>query len=369
MPDINRAYTWCIQTCNAPNVGYSNGYREQQTVNGVTYYDCSSLMFYALKSGGFPVGNGGAFYTSNMLGVLQAVGFRQVPITGPWLPGDILHRYSGQLADPLNDGHTEMVYQQGDFNGQGRAMGAHWYISANYPTLQDTVSIDNYIATYQMYTSLWRYGSGADEDHGAYFEGSTKYTVAAICAVWRYKTHLNPGYMNIDAQDPDNTAYGMAAWTGQRGQDYIAYYHNAGTQFHDGDTQVDYFLQDSFWDTDNTNYQDLSAFLDARTTDFDELITEFLGGYYSETIDQTTLAVLHSYAVQMFDYIDDNANDTSIISWYYGSNNLTASEMLNNAVLLYRRLSAGGGGGGTPTVPTKKRLKAWFYIRYHNIKK
>ena len=41
MGDINKAYTWAIQTCNAPNVGYSQTYRNKQTVGGVTYYDCS----------------------------------------------------------------------------------------------------------------------------------------------------------------------------------------------------------------------------------------------------------------------------------------------------------------------------------------
>ena len=50
MPDINKAYSWAIETCNAPNVGYSNAYR--QTVGGITYYDCSSFINYALLAGG-----------------------------------------------------------------------------------------------------------------------------------------------------------------------------------------------------------------------------------------------------------------------------------------------------------------------------
>lgn len=47
MPDINAAYTWAVNCCNLPNVGYSNIYRNQQTVNGITYYDCSSFINYA----------------------------------------------------------------------------------------------------------------------------------------------------------------------------------------------------------------------------------------------------------------------------------------------------------------------------------
>ena len=53
MPDINKAYSWAVQTCNAPNVGYSQRYRNQQTINGITYYDCSSFINYALIMGGF----------------------------------------------------------------------------------------------------------------------------------------------------------------------------------------------------------------------------------------------------------------------------------------------------------------------------
>lgn len=51
MPDINKSYSWAIETCNAPNVGYSNAYRNQQTVGGITYYDCSSFINYALLAG------------------------------------------------------------------------------------------------------------------------------------------------------------------------------------------------------------------------------------------------------------------------------------------------------------------------------
>ena len=55
MPDIQKAYNWAIGTCNAPNVGYSQAYRNQRTVNGITYYDCSSFIWYALMAGDFQV--------------------------------------------------------------------------------------------------------------------------------------------------------------------------------------------------------------------------------------------------------------------------------------------------------------------------
>ena len=47
MPNINQAYSWAVNTCNAPNVGYSQAYRNQQTIGGITYYDCSSFIWYS----------------------------------------------------------------------------------------------------------------------------------------------------------------------------------------------------------------------------------------------------------------------------------------------------------------------------------
>ena len=40
MPDITAAYNWVIRQCNAPNVGYSQAYRQGQIVNGIKYMVC-----------------------------------------------------------------------------------------------------------------------------------------------------------------------------------------------------------------------------------------------------------------------------------------------------------------------------------------
>ena len=53
MPSIQSAYNWSIETCAKENVGYSQTYRNQRTVNGITYYDCSSFIWYALIAGGW----------------------------------------------------------------------------------------------------------------------------------------------------------------------------------------------------------------------------------------------------------------------------------------------------------------------------
>lgn len=147
MSDINAAYRWAIDTCNAPNIGYSMTYRDQQTVGGITYYDCSSFIWYALvQGGGFTIPRP-PFATGGMLSALTAAGFTVV--TGPGSgtacqPGDILWHNHGSAG-----GHTEMVFAGGA--GEARTMGAH---SSSYP-LADQVSIN---AGYTQFTSIgWEY--------------------------------------------------------------------------------------------------------------------------------------------------------------------------------------------------------------------
>ena len=62
MPNIRDAYDWAVHTCEDPNVRYSQTYRDQQTVGNLTYYDCSSFIWYALIAGGFDcvAANGGS---------------------------------------------------------------------------------------------------------------------------------------------------------------------------------------------------------------------------------------------------------------------------------------------------------------------
>ena len=43
MANIQTAYEWAIEKCNAPNIGYSQAYRNQRTVNGITYYDVCEI--------------------------------------------------------------------------------------------------------------------------------------------------------------------------------------------------------------------------------------------------------------------------------------------------------------------------------------
>ena len=150
MPDINAAWRWAINTCNAPNIGYSMDYREQQTVGGITYYDCSSFIWYALvQGGGFNLPSP-PFATPSMHSVLQAAGFTFVPLSGQTLPGDICWFDYGGGAN----GHTEMVFAGGV--GEARTMGAH---GSSLP-LADQVSINSGYTPNTRWQYIARWGAG-----------------------------------------------------------------------------------------------------------------------------------------------------------------------------------------------------------------
>lgn len=222
MPSIDNSYVWAVNTCNAPNIGYSQEYRDQETVNGITYYDCSSFIWYALKAGGFPL-TGSPFITGTMINVLTSLGFTEYPIhTTAWLPADICWR----------SGHTEMVFQ-GAGIGDGYTMGAH---SARLP-LADQVSISTTLDSSKTspFTRLFRYGSGGSgaityqwirgtasqyftraemENNAAclyqtfYAKGWTIEAIAGLCGNIEQESTFNPDLIEIGG-----TGHGLVQWT------------------------------------------------------------------------------------------------------------------------------------------------------------
>lgn len=231
MANINSSYQWAINKCNASNVGYSQAYRNQQTVNGITYYDCSSFIWYALKDGGFDVEGaynsalwtytGNAVTTDYLSDWLTALGFSQKAITGEWKKGDILWR----------SGHTEMVYSGG--NGKGVTMGAH----TDRYALAEQVSINSSESTYENWSSLWRYGDGAtgnktydwiygesdeyfpefgdEQKNNAcciyqffYNKGWTLQAISALCGNIMQESTFNPCIIEIGG-----TGHGLVQWT------------------------------------------------------------------------------------------------------------------------------------------------------------
>ena len=231
MPDINAAYRWCIDQCNNPNVGYWMDHRYQETIDGITYYDCSSFMWYSLVDGGGFVLPSPAFVTGTMLQVLSNAGFNI--ITGPGAgticyPGDILWHNHGAAG-----GHTEMVFAGG--TGTARTMGAH---GRNGIPLQNQVSINSgYVPFSDVgWEYLARWGAGVEyqwhnKNTGAYSRDSIEaqenvmkmvevlaplgWTINAIAALagnQAYESGFNPWRWESDIV---NTArgYGLFQYT------------------------------------------------------------------------------------------------------------------------------------------------------------
>ena len=154
---LQDAINWGAETCNRSDVGYSQAYRNQQTVNGITYYDCSSFINYALLAGGWKTPsyapNNNAFVTWNMGAELERLGFVVVTDWSTLRPGDI------GVSNNASMQHTEMVYQVNPNNpSQAYWMGAH----TDQVPLSDQVSITYY---YQgmWFDTLYRY-YGDDPD-------------------------------------------------------------------------------------------------------------------------------------------------------------------------------------------------------------
>lgn len=218
MASIQTAYEWAIEKCNAPNIGYSQANRMEKTVNGITYYDCSSFIWFALMAGGFDVvrANGGstwAFTTGTMARALNLLGFIKHGSTQPWKPGDIL----------IRNGHTEMAFDS------NHTMGAH----TSRVALDEQVSINSNPSSASEWTELWRWENGAVNEWikgNRYLStgemqnnaqiifstltgiGWTKNAVAGMLGNMQAESTINPGIWQNLTPNPA-LGWGLVQWT------------------------------------------------------------------------------------------------------------------------------------------------------------
>lgn len=357
-PSIDKAYSWAVETCNAPNVGYNQNYRNQRTINGITYYDCSSFIWYALIAGGFDCvgvyGSTWPFTTTYMPTVLPKLGFTQVT-DGSIRPGDI----------GLSSSHTEMCYSGG--TGSAVFMGAH----TKNATLANQVCIGNSSgdATYaRTFPTIWRYGEGAS---GGY--GCSAYVVAAMCGNFWQESGINPGVWEGLSEGNWTDllkGYGLGQWTNTggdtQGRLYQVHKFLSENSYADdsGPGQLEFLIQENYWtpvSPYSSDFPSLQDFLKSTSTDL-EYLTHAWNRCW-EGIHDSSWDARVTYAQECYDYIVTNANNDDINTWVTGNFYSTTVERLNNAVLIYRYLSAGGGGGG-PAGKTKKKLPIWMWIRY-----
>lgn len=241
MPSIQIAYNWAVATCNNPNVGYSQSYRNQRTVNGVTYYDCSSFIWYALIAGGFDCvkangGNTWPFTTYTMPRVLKNLGFTKHSTAQPWQQGDIL----------LTTSHTEMAFDK------TRTMGAH----TDGVALAQQVSINSNPSTPSGWGELWRYGDGAvtewvskndfltagEMQNNATIvysylidKGWSKNAVSALLGNLQTESNINPGLWQ-DRVISEASGFGLVQWTPST--NYTNWAKNKGYAIDDGYGQL-----------------------------------------------------------------------------------------------------------------------------------
>lgn len=347
MSDINRAYQWAINTCNAPNVGYSQAYRNQQKVNGITYYDCSSFIWFSLIAGGWSF-SGWPFTTSTMGGILVDNGFTEMSTGGSWEAGDIVWRA----------GHCEMVYRGG--NASGICMGAHTSNAklANQVSIGSSGGNPDYVSSAANYSKLYRYGNGGGATGITYSD----YVIAAICGNWWQESTINPGiWEGLVIGAP---GYGLGQWTAGRRDTLFAYLDSHGFARDSGDGQLQFFNAENYWTPKSgVSYNSLSEFLGSSSTDLSELTRSFMLCW--EGINDGTLQTRIDAAQDCLQYIQDHKDDPSINSWYTGNRYLSNAQRLNNAVMVWRVLSVGGsgGGGGTPT-PEAHKMPVWMKIKY-----
>ena len=348
MPDINAAYRWAVETCNNPNVGYPDlnthpEWRNQVTVDGITYYDCSSFIWYALKAGGFDVatahGSNYPFTTRNMGATLLALGFRTVSKTGQILPGDIGVHNRGSSAYA---GHTEMCYTGG--NGAGIWMGAH----GHWRPLADQVSIDTDVYQGTFWDTIYRYGDGAGG------ESISLYVIAAMCGNFFQESGVNPGIfesltpVSWDAMWHNNTGgYGLGQWTNTSADSMrLLNLHNWVTSngYADGDGygQLAFLLHENAWMPNSVSpsaYSTLEEFLTSDSTNINELTKEYF--YHWEGINNGTLSQRQQFAQRAYAYITEHYGDENITTWTSVNAYITETQALNNCVLIARYLSSG----------------------------
>lgn len=366
MASLLTAINWAIETCNKPNVGYSQQYRNQRNVNGITYYDCSSFIWYALKYGQFDVESAyqvatGSAYTGNAITTayerawLQALGFTQVNIQSEWKQGDILWR----------KGHTEMVYSGG--TGRGVTMGAH---SSNY-SLERQVSINNFESTANNWTILFRYtGQDVRTDISIY-------VVSAICGNFYQESGINPGMWENQSSSNTwtdlNVGYGLGQWTNTGGDTHGRLYklyqylttHNYPLD--SGDGQLEYLQYENVWYStqEASSFASLQDFLHTGNTDITLLTHAFNIGW--EGIHDSSWDTRVQYANECYQYILNHWNDPGIYEWKRGNTSLSTLDRLNNAVMVYRYLTNNTPPEPTPPSPEyrTKQMPLWLMLRHY----
>lgn len=346
MPSLTDAYTYAVNACNDPNIGYSQSANQRTTitlgVNYRTYCDCSSFISKCLTVGGY-FKNNPWFQTSNEISYLEKAGWQSVPISGTWQPGDIL----------LRSGHTEMVYSGGD--GHGITMGAH---TARYD-FEKQVSINTSTSYSSKWTYLYRdptqtvqvhkwhmsnsyldtYGDTMTDNAYMVFSyfhdlGFSNAAIAGLLGNMQRESTINPGLW--ESLTVGSGGYGLVQWTPASGWFNYASAHGIDTTDADesGDGQcacVNNCTNDGQWIPTSSYPYSWAEF--AQLTDVHEAVKAFC--YEYERPGVVALQDRLDYADHWYDVITSGA-------WGEGDpgNPTTRTDLLQTGIIndLIRRL-------------------------------
>lgn len=363
---ITAAYRWAIDTCADPNVGYNQSYRNAQKVNGVTYYDCSSFIYFALVAGGFDLNAkpANAWTTYTMPSRLPSLGFTKYTVTSDfvWKPGDI----------GLSSGHTEMCYKGG--TGSAIFMGAH---GRNGVALANQVSIgDRYgnATGTNTFPYCWRLNDDSVK------LDSALHKIAAICGNFACESNINPGIWEslkvvnwTDTWSDYSGGYGLGQWTNTNGDNHGRLYQlhewlvANGYAVDSMEGQAKYIVQEQYWSyapDASPTFKSLKEFLNSNSTDLELLTKEW--NYYWEGINDGTLPKRVAWAQKIYNYIVEHANDTTLHDYYKGNNFLTEEQILVNSVWFYRTFVNLISDIYIPvnvTETKKKKMPVWMMVR------
>ena len=310
MPSIQQAYNWAVETCAAENVGYSQQYRNQQTVNGITYYDCSSFIWYALLAGGFDVkaANGGSsnpFWTGTEAACLRVLGFTLYDPSVEWKPGDVL----------IRTGHTEMAFDA------TRSMGAH----TAKVTLDEQVSI-NANDSRGNWLQLWRWDNGAVNDWisgNRYLsigemqnnatiifsqcinDGWTPNAIAGMLGNMQQESTINPGIWQ-SLNPVVSNGYGLVQWTPST--IITDWLQSSGYQNDSGDGQMEWLFENlidgqGYWI--KTKEYDIS-FSDFKVSEQDPEYLAYAFMYNFEKSASTDHPERQQYARYWYDWYNNS---------------------------------------------------------------
>ena len=131
MPNLSAAIAAMDKACRVWSVGYCQTHRWNVYNGGET--DCSALVIWALKQGGFDTG--GATYTGNLSYNLTRRGWLRLPANlGVLQPGDILLNDTHHVCMVISGHGHSAIIAQASIDERGRASGGRAGDQTGYET-------------------------------------------------------------------------------------------------------------------------------------------------------------------------------------------------------------------------------------------